>query len=109
MVARVNIACICMRMAVRPMVPAMSSKVETLIQDFVQNLRQAIAEDAAELFRVAAGGPARGEPALSAKGALTSRTKPKAPPAKVKGGKRTSEEIERQAEKILASLKKNPL
>ena len=38
---------------VRPM----SSKVESLIQEFVSNLRQAIAEDAAEMFRLAAGGP----------------------------------------------------
>ena len=90
------------------MVPQMSSKVETLIQDFVQNLREAIAEDAAELFRLAAGGAVRGKPGPKAKAAAASGAKSKALPAKRKGGKRTSEEIEAQAATVLAYIKKNP-
>ncbi len=85
---------------------AMSSKVEELIQEFVQNLRQAIAEDAAELFHLAAGGAVRG--GLKAKGSVASYSKAKAHAAPRKGGKRTSEEIERQAATILAYIKKNP-
>ena len=86
----------------------MSSKVETLIQEFVQNLRQAIAEDAAELFHLAAGGAVRGKPGPEAKAAASSSTKVRAPAANRKGGKRTSEEIEQQAATILAYIKKNP-
>ena len=86
----------------------MSSKVESLIQEFVTNLRQAIAEDAAEMFRMAAGGAARGKPGPKQKGAQAPVGKAKAAPAKRKGGKRTSEEIEAQAATILSYLKKNP-
>jgi len=85
----------------------MSSKVESLIQDFVSNLRQAIAEDAAEMFRMAAGGAARGKPGPKPK-ATSAQGKAKTAPAKRKGGKRTSEEIEAQAATILSYLKKNP-
>ncbi|MET0792718.1 MAG: hypothetical protein ABW061_14455 [Polyangiaceae bacterium] len=85
----------------------MSSKVESLVQEFVANLRQAIAEDAAEMFRVAAGGAVRSKPGPKPKagGAVVNA---KATPAKRKGGKRTSEEIEAQAATILGYLKKNP-
>ena len=84
----------------------MSSKVELLVQDFVLNLRQAIAEDAAEMFRLAAGGDEGGQPAAK----RTPAPKGKAAPAKgkAKGGKRTSEEIDAQAATILSYLKKNP-
>src|SRR5665213_890750 len=89
---------------VRPM----SSKVESLIQEFVSNLRQAIAEDAAEMFRLAAGGAARGKSGPKPKGVKSPVGKGKTTPAKRKGGKRTSEEIEAQAATILGYLKKNP-
>ena len=84
----------------------MSSKVESLIQEFVANLRQAIAEDAAEMFRMAAGGAARSKPGPKPKGAPVGKAK--AAPTKRKAGKRTSEEIEAQAATILSYLKKNP-
>ena len=86
----------------------MSSKVESLVQEFVANLRQAIAEDAAEMFRLAAGGAAPRTPGPKAKGAAASASAPKAAAATRKGGKRTSEEIEAQAATILSYLKKNP-
>jgi hypothetical protein len=86
------------------MVRPMSSKVEALVQQFVANLRQAIAEDAAEMFRLAAGGAVRGKPGPKPKVA----GKAKAGIAKPKGGKRTSEDIEAQAATILGYLKKNP-
>ena len=85
----------------------MSSKVESLIQEFVANLRQAIAEDAAEMFRMAAGGAAGAKPGPKPK-AGGAAGKAKSTLAKRKGGKRTSEEIEAQAATILSYLKKNP-
>jgi hypothetical protein len=85
----------------------MSSRIELLIQEFVSNLRQAIAEDAAEMFRVAAGGAVRGKPGPKPK-VGSAVGKAKAAPSKRKGGKRTSDEIEAQAATILSYLKKNP-
>ena len=83
----------------------MASKVESLIQEFVINLRAAIAQEAAEAFIIAGGGVPRGKPGPKPKGAISATPK-KA--AKRKGGKRTAEEIEAQGEAILAYLKKNP-
>jgi hypothetical protein len=90
------------------MVLAMSSKVESLIQEFVSNLRQAIAADAAEMFRLAAGGAARGKPGPKPRTAAGRPPNTKAGSSKRKGGKRTSEEIEAQAATVLSYLKKNP-
>jgi predicted HTH transcriptional regulator len=86
----------------------MSSKVESLVQEFVANLRQAIAEDAAEMFRLAAGGAAPRKPGPKPKGIAVSASTPKANAPKRKGGKRTSEEIEAQAATVLSYIKKNP-
>ena len=84
----------------------MASKVESLIQEFVVNLRQAIAQEAAEAFVIAGGGAPRAKPGPKPKGA-TSAT-PKMKVVKSKGGKRTAGEIEAQGEAVLAYLKKNP-
>ena len=86
----------------------MSSKVESLIQEFVANLRQAIVEDAAEMFRLAAGGAVRGKSGPKPKAAALAGTA-KSRLTQRKGAKRTSEEIEAQAATILGYLKKNPL
>jgi len=90
------------------MVRSMSSKVESLVQEFVSNLRQAIAQDAAEMFRLAAGGATRGKPGPKPKAAGALARKAKTGTLKRKGGKRTSAEIEAQAATILGYLKKNP-
>jgi len=84
----------------------MASKVELLIQEFVANLRRAIAQEAAEAFIIAGGGAVRTKPGPKPKAAISATRKTKA--LKRKGGKRTSEEIESQAAQILAYLKKNP-
>ena len=84
----------------------MASKVESLIQEFVANLRRAIAEEAAEAFIIAGGGAVRAKPGPKAKGSAAAARKTRGP--KRKGGKRTSEEIESQAAQVLAYLKKNP-
>ena len=83
------------------MVRSMSSKVESLVQEFVSNLRQAIAQDAAEMFRLAAGGATRGKPGPKPKAAGALARKAKTGTLKRKGGKRTSAEIEAQAATIL--------
>lgn len=79
------------------------SKIDSLIQEFVVNLRRAIAEEAAEAFAIAGGGGA---------GSVgNGRRKPGPKPQsanRTKGGKRTAEEIAAQGDKILGYLKKNP-
>ena len=78
------------------------SKIDTLIQEFVVNLRRAIAEEAAEAFAIAGGG---------AGSVGNGRRKPGPKPSsatRAKGGKRTAEEIAAQGDKILGYLKKNP-
>jgi len=89
----------------------MASKVESLIQEFVINLRAAIAQEAAEAFVIAGGGgqpdPLAKRKLVPGKGVLT-QLGLKAPKPKKKGGKRTAEEIEAQGEAVLAYLKKNP-
>ena len=85
----------------------MASRVESLIQEFVINLRAAIAQEAAEAFVIAGGGVPKGKPGPKPKGAASATPKIKAV-KKTKGGKRTAEEIEAQGEAVLAYLKKNP-
>jgi len=78
------------------------SKIDALIQEFVVNLRRAIAEEAAAAFAIAGGGAA---------GVGNGRRKPGPKPSfapRAKGGKRTAEEIAAQGDKILSYLKKNP-
>jgi hypothetical protein len=88
------------------------SNIETLIQEFVVNLRRAIAQEAAQAFAVAGGGGEshqpnpRGKPGPRPKGVISSVAKP-AKKAKG-GGKRTTEEIEAQGKTIVAHLKKTP-
>ena len=84
----------------------MSSKVEQLVQEFVANLRAAIAEDASEMFKMAAGGGSVS--ASKSKLGVGSTPKKALPAAKERGGKRTSEDIAAQAAQILSYLKKNP-
>ena len=85
----------------------MTSKVESLIQEFVINLRAAIAQEAAEAFVIAGGGAPRTKPGPKPKGATSATPKLKVV-KKTKGGKRTAEEIEAQGEAVLAYLKKAP-
>jgi len=78
------------------------SKIDALIQEFVVNLRRAIAEEAAAAFAIAGGG---------AGGVGNGRRKPGPKPAsapRAKGRKRRAEEITAQGDKILGYLKKNP-
>ena len=84
----------------------MTSKVESLIQEFVIALRAAVAQEAAEAFVIAGGGVPKGKPGPKRKGAISGTPKTKV--LKRKGGKRTAEEIEAQGEAIIAYLKKNP-
>ena len=77
------------------------SKIDALIQEFVVNLRRAIAEEAAAAFAVAGGGGVVGN------GRRKPGPKPSSAP-RAKGGKRTAEEIAAQGDKILGYLKKNP-
>jgi hypothetical protein len=55
----------------------MASKVESLIQEFVVNLRQAIAQEAAEAFVIAGGGVPRAKPGPKPKGATSPTPKMK--------------------------------
>jgi hypothetical protein len=84
----------------------MASKVESLIQEFVVNLRAAIAEEAAQAFIIAGGGALKGKPGPKPRGVASST--PKTTASKRTGGKRTAEEIEAQGATILTYLKKNP-
>jgi hypothetical protein len=84
----------------------MVSNVESLIQEFVINLRAAIAEEAAQAFIIAGGGALSAKPGRKSKG--SSAAQPKRKVLKRKGGKRTAEEIEEQGATILAYLQKNP-
>jgi hypothetical protein len=85
------------------------SKIDALIQEFVINLRQAIAQEAAEAFAIAGGGGAgsvgngRRKPGPKPRGSVSGMAS-----LRRKGGKRTSEEIAAQGAKILGHLKKNP-
>jgi hypothetical protein len=86
------------------------SKIDALIQEFVINLRHAIAQEAAEAFAIAGGGGAgsvgngRRKPGPKPRGSVSA-----APSLRRKGGKRTAEEIAAQGAKILSHLKKHPL
>lgn len=82
----------------------MNSKIDTLIAQFAQDLRSAIAEEAAAAFATIAGGGSagvgngrRGKPG----------PKPKAP-ATGKRGRRSAEDLEALGGKILSYIKKNP-
>ena len=84
------------------------SKIDMLIQEFVINLRQAIAQEAAEAFAIAGGADSvangRRKPGPKPRGSVSAT-----PLVRPKGGKRTADEIAAQGAKILAYLKKNPL
>jgi len=88
------------------------SKIDSLIQEFVVNLRQAIAEEAAQAFAIAGGGGisggGRSKPGPKPRGISATSTAKALPAKRKKGGKRTAEEIEAQGATILAFLKKNP-
>jgi hypothetical protein len=86
----------------------MASKIDTLVQEFVVNLRRAIAQEAAAAFAQVgqSGGsvPSHVPPAGPvAKAAKAPKSAPRA-----KGAKRTAEEIEAQTKLVLAHLRKNP-
>jgi predicted HTH transcriptional regulator len=85
------------------------SRIDALIQEFVINLRQAIAQEAAEAFAIAGGGGA----GSVGNGRRKPGPKPRSSVSAVasvqrKGGKRTTEEIAAQGATILGYLKKNP-
>ncbi|HEY5375742.1 MAG TPA: hypothetical protein VIK01_18815 [Polyangiaceae bacterium] len=89
----------------------MSNKIDTLIAEFTANLRQAIAESAAEAFRAVAGGGGGGQPDPL----LRKKPGPKpkgaagiiglSTPKRKKGQKRSQEEIERQAKAVHGYIK----
>jgi len=87
----------------------MTSSVESLIQEFVVRLRAAIAEEAAQAFIIAGGGVPKGRPGAKpgARSASTAVSKKRSAKS-ANGGKRTAEEIDAQADTILAYLKKHP-
>jgi len=87
----------------------MSSKIDSLIAEFAQNLRAAIAEEAAAAFAIVAGagagsgGNGRKKPGPKPKSASAA-----APKAGGKRNRRSSQDIEKQAAAVLAYVKKNP-
>lgn len=86
------------------------SKIDTLVQEFVVNLRLAIAEEAAAAFAAVAGG------GLQSGQLVRGKRKPGPKPGKAVAGKpltgkrsrRSAEDIENQAAAILSFIKKNP-
>src|ERR1700744_2282256 len=91
----------------------MSSSIDSLVAEFVVNLRKAIAAEAAAAFAVVAGGGGQPDPLLRAKKRPGPKPKgsPAAAPKAVAGGKRgrrSPEDIAKQAAAILAFVKKNP-
>jgi hypothetical protein len=86
----------------------MASKIDTLVQEFVVNLRRAIAQEAAAAFaQVAQSGGSAPLPSHGG-GPVGPTAKVAKSVARAKGVKRTAEEIESQAKLILAHLRKNP-
>lgn len=82
----------------------MNSRIDTLIAEFAQNLRAAIAEEAAAAFATVAGA------GTDAGNARRSKPGPK-PKAVAKNGgrlRRSAEDLEAQGARILAFVKKNP-
>ena len=91
----------------------MSSSIDTLVAEFVVNLRRAIAVEAAAAFAVVAGG-GQPDPLIRAKKKRGPKPKGSAvsaaakPVSGGKRGRRTPEDIANQAAEILSYVKKNP-
>ena len=87
--------------------PMASTKIDTLIQNFANSLRAAIAEEAAAAFAHVAGAgvissPVRGKPGPKPKAA---RANAKAPGVRIR---RSADTLDQQAKSILGYVKKNP-
>lgn len=84
----------------------MNSRIDALIAEFAQNLRAAIAAEAAAAFATVAGAGA----SSSIGSGRRSKPGPKPKAAAKSGGRvrRSAEDLEAQAARILAFIKKNP-